>query len=239
MFQSQFKSRFSAICEKLASSRGSYDFRTDEDIWRDIGTNPRDIAFTELSELYMEAEDAQRKQIFEDMANDSALFDIWCFIRRMGKQIHSKDDTKWLELGITAALIDGARGDFRDLIASLVLLRFAAELHGIDTRPFFDHAMQNADEEIVGILKIARDHEDSDVHFIIQSFGEPEWVAESVKKYGEHPTVIEMKKIQEDKMRNLQGGKKQITTWLRSLIIFAIVFGLIVLWNYISSLIGR
>jgi hypothetical protein len=88
-------------------------------------------------------------------------------------------------------------------------------------------------------LKAACDDKDPDVHFAVQTFGVPEWVAESVKKYGEHPTVIEMKKIQEVKLRNAQEGKKQMTAWLRNLIIFAIVFGLIVLWNYISSLIGK
>ncbi len=56
----------------------------------------------------------------------------------LGKLIQSEQDSKWLQIGIAAAMIDGGRGDYPDLIVSLVLLRFAAEMHGIDTQPFFD-----------------------------------------------------------------------------------------------------
>lgn len=239
MFQSQFESEFSSVRQRIKDAEGSYNFETGGEVWANIGSNPLDQAFTELTELYLHADDHQRRRIYDSMSNDPSLADLWYFVRRVGKQIRSKEDTKWLERGITAALIDGARGDFRDLSVSLVLLRFAAELHGIDARPFFDQALQSADEKIAPILKDACDDKDSDVPFAIQTFGTPEWAAESVKKYGEHPMVIEMRKIQEDKTRNLQEGKKQTTAWLRNIIIFAVVFGLIVLWNYVSSLIGK
>ncbi len=237
MFESQFESEFSSVREKIKNAQGSYNFKTGKEAWENIGTNPLDVAFTELTQLYLRADDHQRSVIYDTITNDPSAYDLWCFIRRVGKQICSKEDTRWLELGVVAAQI--ARGDFRDLIASLVLLKFSAELHGIDAKPFFDRALQGADEKIVSVLKSARDHEEKDVHFIVQNSGEPEWVAESVKKYGEHPTMIEMKKIQEAKMRNLQEGKKQMTTWLRSMIIFIVVFGLIALWNYIRTFMGR
>jgi hypothetical protein len=137
MLQSQFESMFAMICKKLNDARGSYNFTTNEEVWGNIGTNPLDIAFTELSELYLEADDNQKDYIFHSMAGDPALYDIWYFVRRIGKRINKKADTKWLEVGIAAALIEGERGDYRDLTVSLGYLQSDAKKHGIDTRPYF------------------------------------------------------------------------------------------------------
>jgi hypothetical protein len=179
MNQVQFEARFTAIHEKLAHARGSYNFTAEEGIWGNIGANPLDIAFLELSELYLEADHIRKKYIFDAIASTSALYDIWYFVRRIGKQIKAASDHKWLEIGIAAAMIDGARTDYRDLIVSMVLLRFAAELHGIDPKPFFDQAIQNADETMMPILKNVRDHSQKDVRYTVRSFGDPEWVSQS------------------------------------------------------------
>lgn len=182
MNQAQFASRFAVIREKMDQARGSYNFKTEEELWEDIGSNPLDIAFRELSELYLEADYIQKRHIFDSMTNALSLYDIWYFVRRVGKQIKSASDHKWLETGIAAGMIDGARTDPRDLIVSLVLLRFAAESRGIDTRPFFDRAIQNADEKMVPILKNVRDHGPKDVRYTVRSFGDPEWVSQSFEK---------------------------------------------------------
>lgn len=171
MNESSFTARIAIIQDKLQKAKGSYDFRTNEETWENIGTNPLDIAFTDLSELYLEADDIRKKLIFEYAGTDGLPNDLWYFVRRVGQQIHLASDVKWLEVGIAAALIDGARGDFRDLIVSLTLLRFSAESHGIDVRPFFDTAIRSADEKMKSILTNVRDDKESSVRYVVQTFG--------------------------------------------------------------------
>ncbi len=182
MDQSQFEARLVAIHKKMDQAKDSYNFKTGEEVWRNIGVNPLDVAFAELSELYLEADSVQKKYIFDSIANDRSLYDIWYFVRRVGKQINSAGDSRWLEIGIAAAMIDGGRADFRDLIVSMVLLRFAAEVCGVNTKPFFDNAMQNADEEMIPILKNVRDHSQKEVRYTVRSFGDPKWVSQSFEK---------------------------------------------------------
>lgn len=197
MEQTLFEAKFSSIMKKLGSAQ-SYSFKTTE-TWNDVGTNPLDVAFTELSELYLEADNTQKKYIFEQAGLAKLPSNLWYFIRRVGKHIQSKRDARWLEIGLAASLIDGAREDSRDFIASLVMLQFAAEIHGIDTKPLFDNAIQNSDDELKPILLDALNLSRSDVHFNIQTFGWPELIEESEKRYGEHPSTAELRRILETK----------------------------------------
>jgi hypothetical protein len=187
MDQMQFASKFSSIQAKLSNSSNYYKFKTVEDVWKNIGTNPLDIAIIELTNLYLESDNIQREFIFNHFTSNELLNDLWYFVRRIGKQINAKDDSKYLELGIAASLIDGGRADFRDLIVSITLLRFAAEIRDIDTRPYFDQALQNANERMKSILASVRDEKESGLHYTVQTFGSPDWVSASIKKYGKHP----------------------------------------------------
>jgi len=196
MDQTLFEAKFSNIAKKLRDAQSYYDFKPGE-TWDNIGTNPLDVAFTELSELYLEADTTQREYIFEQAALEKLPYNLWYFIRRVAKHIQSQGDTKWLEIGLAASLIDGARADFRDLIISLVLLRFTAEIYEIDIVPFFDNAIQNSDEKLKPILENARDHSEPDVHSIVQSFGWPELIDGSIKRFGEHPSVAESRRKRE------------------------------------------
>jgi hypothetical protein len=191
MDQTLFEAKFSSIMKKLDNAQSDYEFKTG-DIWDKVGLNPLDLAFTELSELYLEADSTQRKCVFEEAARAELPYNLWYFIRRVAKHIQSPGDAKWLEIGLAASLIDGGRGDFRDLTTSLVLLRFAAEIHAIDTKPFFDNAIQNSDEVLKPILLNARNHSEADVHYSVQAFGWPELVDESKKRFGEHPSAAEL-----------------------------------------------
>lgn len=173
MNESSFVAKFAIIQDRLQKAKGSYDFKTQEETWENIGTNPLDIAFTGLSELYLEADDMRKRQIIEYSGNEGLPNDLWYFVRRVGQQIHLASDVKWLEVGIAAALIDGARGDFRDLIVSLTLLRFSAESHDIDVRPFFDAAIESANERMKSILANVRDDKASSVRYVVQTFGAP------------------------------------------------------------------
>lgn len=192
MEQTLFEAKFSSIMKKLGDAKNYYEFKAGE-TWDNVGTNPLDIAFTELSELYLEADSTQRKYVFEQAELAKLPYNLWYFIRRVAKHIQSQGDTRWLEIGLAASLIDGARGDFRDLITSLVLLRFTAEIHEIDTKPFFDNAIQNSDEKLKPTLLNARDHSESDMHFIAQRFGWSELMDESRKRFGEHPLAVELR----------------------------------------------
>lgn len=169
MDKTSFTTRFANIQEKIRKAKGNYEFKSVEETWGNIGTNPLDIAFTDLAELYLEADDIHKKQII-DYAGYDLPNDLWYFVRRVGLHIQSTSDIKWLEIGIAAALIDGARGDFRDLIVSLTLLRSSAESHGIDITPFFNAAIENANERMKSILTNARDDKPSNIQWVVQKF---------------------------------------------------------------------
>jgi hypothetical protein len=220
MEQILFEAKFSSITKKLSDAQSCYEFKTGE-TWDNVGTNPLDEAFIELSELYLEADSTQRKYIFEQAELMNLPYNCWYFIRRVAKLIQSPRDTRWLEIGLAASLIDGARGDFRDLIASLVLLRFTAEIHEIDTKPFFDNAIQNSDDQLKPILLDALNHPEADVHFIVQNFGWPELVDESKQRFGEHPTAAELRRRRET------GAPRQINC-STILIVLLIILGIAV-----------
>jgi hypothetical protein len=224
MEQTHFEAKFSSIMKKLGDAQSYYEFKTG-DTWDHVGTNPLDIAFTELSELYLEADSTQRKYIFEQAGLAKLPYNLWYFIRRVAKHIQSQGDAKWLEIGLAASLIDGARADFRDLIASLVLLRFTAEIREIDTKPFFDNAIQNSDEKLKPVLLNARDHSEPDVHYIVQTFGWPELMEESKKRFGEHPSVAELRRRRE---ANPNTGTTRQINCSTILIVLLIILGIAV-----------
>ena len=212
MDQKEFEARFSTISEKIKRPDLFYNF-IGNNIWENAGTLPRDIFFTEFAELHIDADVAQRKRISDYFAAHSLINNLYLYVRRIGKLIQSEQDSRWLQIGIAAATIDGGRGDYRDLIVSLVLLRFAAELHEIDMKPFFDEAIQNTDEKMKSILINARDHKESDVHFTVQNSGNPDWVAESKKKYGEHPVYTQLKSKLEKNLESEDKKEKKKGFW--------------------------
>jgi hypothetical protein len=77
----------------------------------------------------------------------------------------------------------------------------------------------------------ARNHEESDFHYIVQTFGTPEWKSASIGKYGEHPLIVQGKKWQDD--------KKEVQAGLRNTVIFLVILGLLALWNIIRNLIEK
>ncbi len=227
MEQILFEAKFSETMKKLSDAQRCYDFKEDEEVWDNVGTNPLDVAFTELSELYLAADSAQRKYIFEQAGLADLPYNLWYFVRRVAKLIQTQGDAKWLEIGLAASLIDGARADFRDLIASLVLLRFAAEIHEVDAKPFFDNAIQNSDDKLKPILLGARDHAEPDVHYIVQTSGWPDLMEESKKRFGEHPSVAERRKRREANSKIRTPWYSKSSTILIELLIVLIVLGVL------------
>jgi hypothetical protein len=182
MENSEFEKRFSKIKAMPKTQKV-------KDAWKHTGSTPLDRFFIGLAELYLEANDNQRSILYTYCGQQEVVLqNLWHFIRRIGTLIHTKDDRKWLEIGIAGALLDGNRGDdFRDLITSLVLLRFITERRGIEIRIIFDTFIQTADGEIKGILENVRNHPESAIHMTVQTSHAPkEWVAESIKVYGKY-----------------------------------------------------
>ena len=215
-----FNSKFSSIMKKLGDAQSYYEFKPGE-TWDNVGTNPLDIAYTELSELYLEADSAQRKYIFEQAELAKLPSNLWHFIRRVAKHIQFHEDAKWVEIGLAASLIDGARADFRDLITSLVLLRFAAEIHEIDTKPYFDNAIKESDEKLKPILLNVCDHSESDVHFVIQNLGWTDLMDESKNRFGEHPLIAKIRNKKPPRQTNC-------STILIGLFIIIVILGIAV-----------
>jgi hypothetical protein len=186
MEQYEFDKRFSKLQVKLKSGNDSYQFKSVDDVWANIGSASLDRFYTELAELYLASNDAQRLMIYTYCGQQYNLIEnFWYFIRRIGKLIHSKDDYRWLEIGVASALMDGKRSDYRDLYASLVLLRYASERQGINTKSIFDTFIPSSQEKIKPFLENVRDLGELSVQRIVRDFGPPDWVAESVKLYGE------------------------------------------------------
>lgn len=149
------------------------------DIWQRAGRVPLDRKLTRLAEMYLEADAARREQIRAYFADKiAALGEMWLYVRRVARCINSADDVEWLRRGLTVAVIEGGRIDYRDTIVSLVILRHAAERAGIDPRGYFDEAIKFADSATRPILRNARDHSHADVLYTVRAFGPRDWAAE-------------------------------------------------------------
>jgi hypothetical protein len=176
MEQEIFEKRLSELRASIGEGGLNYGFRNNDEIWNNIGSSLSDTLFTELAELYLESNSSQRKFLYEHLGNQNEyLENAWYFIRRIAVLIEHQKDNRWLEIGVASALMDGGRADFRDLIVSLVLLRFIAEKREIDTKPVFDRFIQSTNDNIRGILENVRDHSGSSVKFTVNTFGYPDW----------------------------------------------------------------
>jgi hypothetical protein len=176
MEPTEFDEKFSKIQEMFKAGDKSYQIKSADDVWANVGSTHLDNFFTELATLYIAANDGQRSTLFEYCGRQQPIIqNLWYYIRRIGKLIETEDDKKWLELGIACFLMDGSRFDLRDTITSLVLLRFAAERKGIETHSIFDNFIQSAPENMKEMLKNVRDHPESSIRSSVQFFGPPEW----------------------------------------------------------------
>jgi hypothetical protein len=176
MEQDKFEKRFLELQVAATQRSWKYGVRNNDEIWENIGANPHDQLFTELAELYLQSTNFQRQAIYSYCGKQiDYLENVWCFIRRIGVFVQSQEDIKWLEIGLASALLDGGRADYRDLIVSLVLLRFIAEKHKINTKPIFDRFIRLADENMKGIFLNAQDHSKAGISNWVGIFGHPDW----------------------------------------------------------------
>jgi hypothetical protein len=66
---------------------------------------------------------------------------------------------------------------------------------------------------MISILINARDHKESDIHFTVQNSRNPDWVAESKKKYGEHPVYTQLKSKLEKNSESEDKKEKKKGFW--------------------------
>lgn len=143
-------------------------------LWTRAGKRPIDLQLAEVGSLYWDSNSRQRQRITKSVGN----FDPWSlitFIRRIGLILEADPDIRWIHAGLGVALIENARGDFRDLIVSLVILRHGTERAGINYRPPFDEAIAIAVGEVRTCLVNARDHSTKDVRITVREFGPSAW----------------------------------------------------------------
>ena len=77
--------------------------------------------------------------------------------------------------GLSIANLVSKKDDFRDIIVSLVILKYAAEKLDIDIRSSMETAMINAIEAFRNILISTLNHNHSSVVWTIKNFGPTEW----------------------------------------------------------------
>ena len=174
MEQNEFDEQFSELEATLDVGPDSYRFANAVEIWENIGSASLDKFFIGLAELYLDSNDKQRQTLYEYCGQKKVILEnLWYFIRRIGVLIYTGDDKRWLDIGIACAILDGGRVDPRDLIVSLVLLRYFAEEQKIDAKGVFDKFIQSAEGGVKGILENAQNYPKSSIRGIVHSFGPP------------------------------------------------------------------
>jgi hypothetical protein len=171
MDNTTFKERFLDY-ENILKNGDSYYRRAE--IWSNVGNRSLDEKLSELADLYWDSTQTQQKLI-RDAVNPSRTWELIVYIRRIAMLIVSQSDGNWLRRGLAVAAIENSSFDYRDLIVSLVILRYAAEQAGIKTRQYFNDTMKISDPIIHDVLRNARDHSESCVTQTIHAFGPPQW----------------------------------------------------------------
>ncbi len=147
-------------------------FYKSNDIWQHVGKNPLDIQLTKLTELFLEANKRQRKKLIH-LFDDNNTWHLIIYIRRISLLIKSNYDVKWLRYGLAIALIENAQYDFRELIISLIILRYATEKNNIKTISYFEEFIKLANNNLKDIFINVRGHSKEDIILTVKEFGSP------------------------------------------------------------------
>jgi hypothetical protein len=148
-------------------------------VWEALIENPLDILFMELAELYKAADEGQRliiEKFFE--RKPEWTWQLVLFIRRTAKLLNLSNKDKMVNAGWSIANLVSKKDDFRDIIVSLVILKYAADKSDIDIRPSLETAMINANEVFKNILTSTLNHNHSSVVWTVKNFGPTEWANE-------------------------------------------------------------
>jgi hypothetical protein len=99
------------------------------------------------------------------------------YVFRMASALRRDPNPRWIRLAIAAAAIEDARLDYRDLIVSLIVLRWAAEHMGFDTRAEFVAVAALATERTGNLIGGIPGRGASEVENTVRQMTAAEWRA--------------------------------------------------------------
>jgi len=172
MNEHDFQIKFQSWQNDFLSNKKQYS----NQVWEDLIENPLDILFMELAELY-EVADAGQRLIIEKFFERKPewTWQLVLFIRRTAKLLDLSNKDRMINVGLAIADLVSKKDDFRDIIVSLVILKYAAEKSDIDIKPSLETALINANEVFRNILTSTLNHNHSSTVWTIKNFGPPEW----------------------------------------------------------------
>jgi hypothetical protein len=133
-----------------------------------------DSKLTMLAELFLVA-DTNQRQILRDhyfVGHIEPLWDLHLFARRTTLWMDGTMDDRWIMRGLAAIAIENAGFDNRETVVTLVILRFAAELAGLDFVALVD-IPELQSEELYPHLEDALTPDPDEWRLTIESFGPP------------------------------------------------------------------
>lgn len=148
-------------------------------MWEDLGALDIDRKMMRLTELY-DGADARQRGTLEWIAKSEGCFSpLLSFTYRLGPQIESPEDVKYLRFAIHALRLSEYQEtlDFRDLYgfteAFKVLMYFVRKAH-IDHYRIFSEKIKVAPPNLKRLLRGARDSTTNEIYYQINKHGPPE-----------------------------------------------------------------
>jgi hypothetical protein len=140
----------------------------------DPGGCALDSKLTMLAELFLVADDDQRQMLRDYFAEQGdSLWDLNLFARRATLWMDGSMDDRWILRALAAVAIENAALDYRDTVVTLVILRFASDVAGLDFAALTDAIPELQGDALDPHIENAITHSLDDVRFIILSFAPP------------------------------------------------------------------
>jgi hypothetical protein len=140
----------------------------------DPGGCALDGKLTMLAEMYLVGDADQRQWLRDTFVGQSDfLWDLQLFTRRTTLWMDGAMDDRWLLRALAMIAIENAGVDYRDTVVTLVILRFAADIAGLDFAALVGSIPELQSEALYPHIEGAITHNPSDMRFTIQSFGPP------------------------------------------------------------------
>jgi hypothetical protein len=140
----------------------------------DPGGCALDSKLTMLAELFLVA-DADQRQMLRDTFADQGdlLWDLNLFARRTTLWMDGMMDDRWIMRGLAAIAIENASVDYRDTAVTLIILRFASDLAGLDFAALVNAIPELQSEALYDHIQNAVTYNGDNLRFIIESFAPP------------------------------------------------------------------
>jgi len=142
------------------------------------GTEPMDVAIAALCDTYL-AGSAQVRECVRSFVERPQAFHntLLNYVFRMASALRRDPNPRWIRLAIAATAIEDARLDYRDLIVSLIVLRWAAERRGLCPRGEFEALAVLATEATGKLIAGIPQRSASEVENTVRQMTVVEWRA--------------------------------------------------------------